>query len=130
MSLLPHKAHGVPILRAILQLQGSILRFQGYMYLRPNEDHARLLEISHQLLQRLHFNEPVSVEFKTVPTHECGIYLLLFHKFSLHMVINNVEVCPSKTLSMFLTMYLGSLILVKLISSQHQEKLMINSSMQ
>ena len=112
MSLLPHKAHDVPILRAILRLQG---------YGRPDKDDAWLLEMSHQLLQRLHFNEPVRVDFKTVSKREysecrhslCGPD----HKFILLMVINNVEVCTSRKynrLPMFCAMYLCSLILVKL----------------
>ena len=109
MSLLPQKAHGVPILKTILMLQG---------HRRPDKDNAYLVEMLHQLLQRLHFNEPLRVEFKTVSSHQCRhVPVSLPFKFSLHMAINNVEVCTSRRYNsspMFLAMYLGSLILVKL----------------
>ena len=56
MSFLPQKkAHGVPILRTAFGLQ---------CYEIPDKDNARLLEMFHQLLQRVHFNEPLRVEFK------------------------------------------------------------------
>ena len=116
MSLLPQKGHGVSILRTIFGLQ---------RYKRPDKDNACLLEMFHQLLQRLRFNEPLRVEFKT--SHEylskrgfprCIVLL--------RMEINNVEFytsksfCYKRSFDLFqpelelLDMYLCSLVLMKL----------------
>ena len=107
MSLLPQKGHGVPILKTIFMLQ----HFE-----RPEKDNACLLEMFHQLLQRLRFNEPLRVKFITSYLFP---WLRSTSIFFLRMMINNVRFHgPSgyynKRQLKLLVMYLCSLILVKL----------------
>ena len=106
MSLLPQKGHGVPILNTIFRLQG---------YERPDKGNACLLEMFHQLLQRLRFNEPLRVQFQTYS--HLGFQSTSF--FYLRILINNVPFytlhrCYNNRSLKFLAMYLCSLILVKL----------------
>ena len=105
MSFLPQKAHGVSILNIMFGFQG---------YGRQDKDNTCLLEMSHHLLQRLRFSEPLRVKFKrSLYTHPCVHSTPISF---LCMVINNVEFCPPLYNSSMepLAMYLCSLILVKL----------------
>ena len=97
----------MPILKTIFGLQ---------CYERLDNNNALLLEISHYLLQRLCFNEPLRVEFKTPYSHP---YHHSASSFFFYMMINNVKFY---TLDSYLSnrslrlraIYLCSLIPVKL----------------
>ena len=76
MCLLPQKAHGVHILNTISGLHSCEVL---------DNDNACLLEMFHQLLQRLCLNETLRIEFKTLYSHRL-----------LCMMINHVKICTSK----------------------------------
>ena len=89
MSLLPPRMHGTDVLRVI------------FLILSSNEykNYPHLLEMTHQLLQRLHFDKPLVVEINAIRRI---------------LIINDIEVASFSNISLLPIVYLYGWILVEL----------------
>ena len=94
-NLLPQKGHGGEILHII------ICYLFGNKHLDEND--KCLLEMFHQLLQRLHFNEPLVLD---VP--------ISYEVDYLHIHLNNITVADIRDSRSLYSAYIGCLILVEL----------------